>query len=78
MNKKNKIALSIAMTAILIVLLSLCFYIMFKSADKTFADSANILSSQIADLIKRNEDEKNDLQESLKVEYISKAKSRNP
>ena len=65
----------LAMVAMMILLLSASVFILVRSANQHFLNSADIMSSQVAELIKRNEDEKTELQESLKVEYISKAKA---
>ena len=48
---------------------------LIKGADQHFKESSEILASQIISLIRSNDDEKNELQASLKEEYISKAKA---
>ncbi len=75
MNSKNKRRLLIAMISIFIVLFSACLFVLIRSAEQRFLDSAQIISSQIGNLIQSNDEEKNELQRSLKDEYISRAKA---
>ena len=75
MNKNNRLKLFIAMLLLLVVLLSSSVFIFYRTAKQHFLSSAEMMSLQINDLIKRVENEKTELQESLKEEYISKAKA---
>ena len=75
MNSNNKRRLLIAMISIFVVLFSACLFVLVKSAEQRFLDSAEIISSQIGNLIQSNDEEKNELQKSLKDEYISRAKA---
>ena len=63
------------MAAVLAVLFLACLSVLIRSTNQHFLNSAEILTSQIGSLIKSNENEKNELQESLKEEYISRAKA---
>ena len=71
-NKKQVIAI---IAAILIALFLSCLFILVRSAEQHFADSAKMISSQIENYINNNKDEEERLKESLKEEYISKAKA---
>ena len=75
MTGKNKLRLLITMAVILIVLFGSCLFILIKDAEQHFLNSAQIITSQIQSLITGNENEKSELQDSLKEEYISKAKA---
>ena len=61
------------MAVIFAVLFAACLFLLIRSTHQHFLDSSRIMSSQIESLIESNENEKNELQESLKEEYISKA-----
>ena len=75
MNNNNKMKIAAVMTLIFAVLFAACLLVLNNSADKSFLDSAQIISAQIGNLVSGSENEKNELQESLKEEYISKAKA---
>ena len=75
MTGKNKLRLLITIAVILIVLFGSCLFILIKDAEQHFLNSAQIITSQIESLITGNENEKSELQDSLKEEYISKAKA---
>ena len=73
MNKKNKFKIGIIMAVIFVVLFVACLFFLIQSTSQHFLESSKVMSSQIESLIESNENEKNELQESLKEEYISKA-----
>ena len=75
MDKKNKFKIAMVMAGIFAALFAACLLFLIESTDRHFLDSARIMSSQIESLIESNDNEKNELQESLKEEYISKAKA---
>ena len=75
MNRKNQVHLLIIVAVILIVVYVVSFQVLIRFANQHFSDSAEIISYQIRDLIINNEAEKEELQTSLKEEYISKAKA---
>ena len=75
MNRNNKRHLLIVMVIIFIVLFTVCLFALVMSTDRHFLSSAEIISSQIGNLIQSNDDEKSELEKSLKEEYISRAKA---
>ena len=66
MSKKNKIQVFLIMAAILAVLFCSCLFILIRSTEQRFADTAQITASRICELIQSNADEKTGLQDSLK------------
>ena len=75
MDRNNKRHLFIILAAALAIVYACCFYILINNVNGHFLDSARILTAQIQTLIKNNDTEKNELQSSLKEEYISRARS---
>ena len=75
MNNKNKRNLILAMAGLFIVLFTSCLFILVKGADQHFQSTSEIISSQIGNLIQNNDNEKNELQNSLKEDYILRAKT---
>ena len=75
MSKKSKLNLIMLMAAIFTLVFALCIFALVRDADEHFESSAEVISSQISNLIQTNVNEKNSLQDSLKEEYISKAKA---
>ena len=75
MNKNFKTKLLMSLIVWFALLFSSCLFFLKRAADKHFEESSRILASQISSLIKSNDEEKNELQGSLKEEYISKAKA---
>ena len=75
MNKSNQHRLILVMALIFIVLFSVCLFALIKGADQHFLSSAKVSAFQVGNLIQSNENEKNELQESLKEDYIAKAKA---
>ena len=76
-NRSGRIELKVTlvMAVIFAILFLACWVLLVGNADRSFLDSAEIMTSQIENLIESNESEKHELQESLKEEYISKATS---
>ncbi|MCQ2409876.1 MAG: response regulator [Clostridia bacterium] len=75
MSKKNKIKVFLLIGIVLLVLFGICTLILFRNAEQHYIDTSVMVSSQIENLIETNESEKDNLQESLKEEYISRAKA---
>lgn len=75
MNKGNKLQLILSMIGIFIILFAVCMFVLVKGADQRFLSSGNAISTQITNLIENNDNEKEELQNSLKDEYISRAKA---
>lgn len=63
------------MAVIFIIIYGGSIFALKRSTEKHFLNSAEIISSQIVNLIRNNESKTNELKESLKDEYISRAKS---
>ena len=75
MNKSNQHRLILVMALVFVVLFSVCLFALIKGADQHFLSSAKVSAFQVGNLIQSNENEKNELQESLKEDYIAKAKA---
>ena len=75
MNKENRTRLIIFISIFLCVLFLSCLVIQTRSANQHFKDSSKIIASQIENLIAVNETEKNELQASLKEDYIARARA---
>lgn len=75
MKNNGKRGLLLIVTALLALLFAGSLLLLIKGADKNFVDSSKTLSVQIANRVEGNESEKNEMQQSLKEEYISKAKA---
>lgn len=75
MKKRNIVRIVVTTAVLFAVLLSACLLILVRNEKKHFANSSAILAAQIEGYIKTNDQEKTELQESLKEEYVSKAKA---
>ena len=75
MSRKNKTLFAILLVVIMAALYGVSFAVLVRLANHHYSDSAEVISHQIGDLIRSNENEKAELQASLKEEYISKAKA---
>ena len=75
MNRNNKRYLLFVMIAVFIILFTICFFALVKGTEQHFLNSSELLSTQVGNLIQINDSEKKELQESLKGEYISRAKA---
>ncbi|MBQ0102444.1 MAG: PAS domain-containing protein [Firmicutes bacterium] len=74
MNKKSKIQAFAIIAASLAALFAACYFILTNNAKEHFLNTTEIISSQIGSLIESNENEKNDAQQSVKEELISRAR----
>ena len=75
MNRRNVLRFAIATAVLYLILLAMCLNVLVRNDRKHFEDSSGILGTQIISYIRVNEQERDDLQASLKEEYISKAKA---
>ena len=75
MNKKYRIELMCVFSLALVVIVTAAYGLLVRSINQNFAKSSEVISRQVNDLIHSNEAETEELQETLKEEYISKAKA---
>ncbi len=75
MNKRNQVRIALLISLIFAILFGICLFILHNSADQRFMSSANSMTLQIESFIENNETEKAALQDSLKEDYISRARS---
>ena len=75
MSKKNNVYLLLSLIGVFIVLFSLCLFALIKGVNYNFQTSSEVISSQITNLIQGNDSERQQLQDSLKEDYISRAKT---
>ena len=75
MNKKYRIELMCVFSLALVVIVTAAYGLLVRSINQNFAKSSEVISRQVNDLILSNEAETEELQETLKEEYISKAKA---
>ena len=75
MSRKNRIRTIAIMVVLVIALFAFCLYYLIQGVTDRFLQSAEIIGSQIESLIDANDSEKMALQDSLKEEYIARARS---
>ena len=75
MNRKSKLKLLGVMAGILAALFAVCLIALTSEANNSLMQTSEIISSRIGEMIRSNENQRTLMEESLKSEYIARARS---